>query len=112
MMFQMSNQMTNITDEQRKEALEWVDRAMLSCGGYLEDIRKEDCTGCCEYDDLCMKHRKTILTAFEPQVVTREWAEDCIEKLSPTTPYLTYREYIKAAFYEILAELGIAVKGE
>ena len=93
-----------MTDEQK--AMEWVDRVMLSCGAHLEDIREEDCTGRCEYDDLCMEHRKTLRSALEPKVATREW----VEKLSARAWQCGKRIQFEWEIINALKELGTTIK--
>ena len=88
--------MTNITDEQRKEALGWAEKIYSFCG---------DCYNCPHLDEGCESARNTIRSALEPKVVTREWFYKWSDVLWDGSDLI-------ASMRDMFNDLGIIIKEE
>ena len=97
--------MTNITDEQRKEALGWAEKIYSFCG---------DCYNCPHLDEGCESARNTIRSALEPKVVTISEVRELLSCYRHVHSVDIYKldEAQERAVIKKLAELGITVKEE
>ena len=92
--------MTKITDEARKEALEWLETSVVDCRGNWDS---KNCKDSCPSGH-CKDMVELLRSALEPQTVTREWAMDVTDDMATS-------EHPDERLINRLKEQGIEVTG-
>uniref|UniRef100_A0A6M3Y1Y2 Uncharacterized protein n=2 Tax=viral metagenome TaxID=1070528 RepID=A0A6M3Y1Y2_9ZZZZ len=106
-----------MTDKQRKEAMEWVEKeiedreaCVKSLVGEFDYYPTKDEEEQCAFLEESLGYLKTILSALEPKVMNMAW----VKKWDSEFLYdLVHRNGMTMHTWKaMLNELGIAVKGE
>jgi len=101
----------NITDEARKEALEWLETSVVDCRGNWDS---KNCKDSCPSGH-CKDMVELLRSALEPQTVTREFitmleriAEDCI--IGDEEGFIDSMEFLSRTM-GLLQQAGIEITG-
>uniref|UniRef100_A0A6M3IFV9 Uncharacterized protein n=1 Tax=viral metagenome TaxID=1070528 RepID=A0A6M3IFV9_9ZZZZ len=110
-----------MTDKQRKEAMEWVEKeiedreaCVKSLVGEFDYYPTKDEEEQCAFLEESLGYLKTILSALEPKVVTEGQIETMWQSTCDCFTYYheSYRHLFVKALLEWFKELGITVKEE